>query len=147
MKILGTRPKGIYLGTGDTALTGQHSLEKMGKERLHSVKRKYREMQFRDMGLDVPEQADGPESMNQGEVGLEVLTPFSKIVRRNKNMGKDTKKFWDKKKKKPKSSLKEGYGAIYEGWGSGTIVQGLKRRRDLEETDSLRKLWWVSKNF
>lgn len=70
MKILGTRPKDIYLGTGDTALTGQHSLEKMGKERLHSVKRKYREMRFRDMGLDVPEQADGPESMNRGKWAL-----------------------------------------------------------------------------
>ena len=55
MQVLGTRPKDFYLGTGDTALTGQHSLEKMGKERLHSVKRKYREMRFRDMALDVPE--------------------------------------------------------------------------------------------
>lgn len=36
------------------------------------VKRKYQETQFRDVGLDVLEQADGQESRNPRDVGLEV---------------------------------------------------------------------------
>ena len=57
MQILGTRPQDLYLGTRDRAETAQHSLGKMGKERLHSVKWKYQEMQFRAVHLYIPEQA------------------------------------------------------------------------------------------
>lgn len=103
MQILGTRPKDFYLGTGDAALTGQHSLEK--DPRNHTCKtaemlvsrwgrkgciwQNRNTVQFRDVGSDALEQA-GQESRNPAEVGLQVLTSCSEIKRKNNPMGKDT---------------------------------------------------------
>lgn len=65
----------------------------MREEKLQPVKRKCQGMQLEMWVLMTWSRQTGPESKNRGEIGLEVLTSFSEIGGKNKNIGKDTLKF------------------------------------------------------